>query len=69
MKIYAPVSVAEAKISKRYDTIPTATLYPNADEIEYLQRLVMYKVCYTFPKPPSLPLLGGLSPCCHVVSC
>lgn len=69
MKIHVPVSVAEAKISKRYDTIPTATLYPNADEIEYLQRLVMYKVCYTFPKRPSLPLLGGLNPCCRVVSC
>ncbi|KAL5981277.1 hypothetical protein ACLOJK_029198 [Asimina triloba] len=43
MKVYIPVSVVETEISKRYDTIPSATLYPNADEIEYLQRLVIYK--------------------------
>lgn len=43
MKIYIPVSVAESRISKRYDTIPTETLHPNADEIQYLQRLVLHK--------------------------
>lgn len=69
MKIYVPVSVAETKISKRYDTIPSATLYPNADEIEYLQRLVMYKVCFifltwsSFLKCLFLPLLGDLKSC------
>lgn len=42
--IYVPVSVAESKISRRFDTIPSASLCPNADEIQYLQRLVMYKV-------------------------
>lgn len=42
-RIYVPVSVAETRISKRFNAIPTGTLYPNADEIEYLQRLVKYK--------------------------
>lgn len=44
-RIFLPVSVAETKICKRFDTIPSGTLHPNADEIEYLQRLVMYKAC------------------------
>lgn len=44
-RIHLPVSVAETRISKRYDVIPSGTLYPNADEIAYLQRLVFYKVC------------------------
>lgn len=44
-RVYVPVSVAETRISKRFDSIPSGTLYPNADEIEYLQRLVMYKAC------------------------
>lgn len=43
-RVHVPVSVAESKISKRFDVIPSATMYPNADEIEYLQRLVKYKV-------------------------
>ncbi|XP_058113522.1 RNA pseudouridine synthase 3, mitochondrial isoform X2 [Magnolia sinica] len=62
MKIYVPVSVAETGISKRYDTIPSATLYPNADEIEYLQRLVMYKdsAIMVLNKPPKLPVKGNL---------
>lgn len=47
-RVYIPVSVAETRISKRYDTIPSGTLYPNADEIQYLQRLVKYKACLTF---------------------
>ncbi|XP_055824074.1 RNA pseudouridine synthase 3, mitochondrial isoform X2 [Solanum dulcamara] len=42
-RIHVPVSVAETRISKRYDVIPSGTLYPNADEIAYLQRLVFYK--------------------------
>ncbi|KAF9608200.1 hypothetical protein IFM89_007822 [Coptis chinensis] len=54
-KIYVPVSVAETKISKRFNVIPSGTLYPNADEIEYLQRLVMYKYC-NFPSIPPLVL-------------
>lgn len=45
-RVYVPISVAETKISKRYDVIPSGTLYPNADEIAYLQRLVFYKVCF-----------------------
>ncbi|KAK6130709.1 hypothetical protein DH2020_035563 [Rehmannia glutinosa] len=45
-RVYAPVSVAESKISKRFDVIPCGTLYPNADEIHYLQRLVKYKACF-----------------------
>lgn len=44
MRIHLPVSVAEGEIKKRYETIPTATLHPNKDEIEYLRRLVMHKV-------------------------
>lgn len=43
--LHVAVSVAESRISKRFDTIPTASLSPNADEIQYLQRLVMYKAC------------------------
>lgn len=43
-RIHVPISVAETRISKRYDVIPSGTLYPNADEIAYLQRLVFYKV-------------------------
>lgn len=42
-RIHIPVSVAETSISKRFGVIPSGTLYPNADEIEYLQRLVQYK--------------------------
>lgn len=45
-RIFVPVSVAETKISKRFDIIPSGTLYPNADEIEYLRRLVIYKVLF-----------------------
>lgn len=44
-RVYVPVSVAESKISKRFDIIPSGTLNPNADEIAYLRRLVKYKVC------------------------
>ncbi|KAL1299981.1 hypothetical protein AAHE18_18G146800 [Arachis hypogaea] len=44
-RIHIPVPIAEARISKRYDVIPSGTLYPNADEIKYLQRLVIYKAC------------------------
>lgn len=47
-RLYIPVSVAETRVSKRFDTIPSGTLYPNADEIKYLQRLVKYKACLTF---------------------
>jgi len=43
-RVHVPVSIAETRISKRYDAIPCGTLYPNADEIKYLQRLVIYKV-------------------------
>lgn len=44
-RVHVPVSIAETRISKRYDAIPSGTLYPNADEIKYLQRLVIYKAC------------------------
>ncbi|KAG9449409.1 hypothetical protein H6P81_009374 [Aristolochia fimbriata] len=62
MRIHLPVSIAEAKISKRFDTIPTATLNPNKDEIDYLQRLVMYKdsAIILLNKPPKLPVKGNL---------
>jgi hypothetical protein len=43
-RVHVAVSIAETRISKRYDAIPCGTLYPNADEIKYLQRLVIYKV-------------------------
>ncbi|KAK9287283.1 hypothetical protein L1049_015696 [Liquidambar formosana] len=66
-RVYVPVSVAETRISRGFDTIPSGTLYPNADEIEYLQRLVIYKA-YTrqdsaillLNKPPKLPVKGNL---------
>ncbi|KAI3460020.1 hypothetical protein Pfo_016683 [Paulownia fortunei] len=62
-RVYVPVSVAESKISKRFDVIPSGTLYPNADEIEYLQRLVKYKdsAILVLNKPPKLPVKGNLS--------
>ncbi|PIA48013.1 hypothetical protein AQUCO_01400539v1 [Aquilegia coerulea] len=61
-KIHVPVSVAETKISKRFNVIPSGSLYPNADEIEYLQRLVMYKdsAIMILNKPPKLPIKGNL---------
>uniref|UniRef100_A0A5B7B5C1 Pseudouridine synthase RsuA/RluA-like domain-containing protein n=2 Tax=Davidia involucrata TaxID=16924 RepID=A0A5B7B5C1_DAVIN len=61
-RVYVPVSVAETRISKRFDTIPSGTLYPNADEIEYLQRLVRYKdsAIIVLNKPPRLPVKGNL---------
>ncbi|XP_031386845.1 RNA pseudouridine synthase 3, mitochondrial [Punica granatum] len=61
-RVYLPVSVAESKISKRFDTIPSGTLYPNADEIDYLRRLVMYKdsAIIVLNKPPRLPVKGNL---------
>nr|XP_043610963.1 RNA pseudouridine synthase 3, mitochondrial-like isoform X2 [Erigeron canadensis] len=62
-KVYVPVSVAESKISKRFDTIPSASLCPNADEIQYLQRLVMYKdsAILVLNKPPKVPLKGNMA--------
>lgn len=48
VRIHLPVSIAETKIIKRYSTIPTATLNPNADEIEYMRRLVIYKASFLF---------------------
>lgn len=61
--IYVPVSVAESKISRRFDTIPSGTLCPNADEIEYLQRLVMYKdsALLVLNKPPKVPVKGNMA--------
>ncbi|KAG2680856.1 hypothetical protein I3760_11G117800 [Carya illinoinensis] len=61
-RVYIPVSVAETRISKRFDTIPSGTLYPNADEIQYLQRLVKYKdyAIIVLNKPPRLPVKGNL---------
>jgi hypothetical protein len=46
MRIHLPVSVAEGEIKRRYETIPTATLHPNKDEIEYLKRLVIHRVIF-----------------------
>ncbi|PIN01127.1 RNA pseudouridylate synthase [Handroanthus impetiginosus] len=62
-RVYVPVSIAESKISKRFDVIPSGTLYPNADEIEYLRRLVKYKdsAILVLNKPPKLPVKGNLS--------
>ncbi|GAU32097.1 hypothetical protein TSUD_292210 [Trifolium subterraneum] len=61
-RIHVPVSIAETRISKRYDPIPCGTLYPNADEIKYLQRLVIYKdsALIMLNKPPKLPVKGNL---------
>ncbi|XP_024031022.1 RNA pseudouridine synthase 3, mitochondrial [Morus notabilis] len=61
-RIYVPVSVAESRISKRFDVIPSGTLHPNADEIAYLQRLVHYKdsAILVLNKPPRLPVKGHL---------
>lgn len=61
-RIYVPVSVAESRIPKRFDVIPSGTLCPNADEIEYLQRLVKYKdsAIIVLNKPPKLPIKGNM---------
>ncbi|XWS20600.1 hypothetical protein CRYUN_Cryun31cG0116600 [Craigia yunnanensis] len=70
-RVWIPVSIAETRVSKRFDCIPSGTLYPNADEIDYLQRLVKYKACIEFNclldyailvlnKPPKLPVKGSL---------
>ncbi|KAL2317883.1 hypothetical protein Fmac_031759 [Flemingia macrophylla] len=61
-RVHVPVSIVETKISKRYDAIPSGTLYPNADEIKYLQRLVIYKdsAIIVLNKPPKLPVKGNL---------
>ncbi|KAJ6700538.1 MITOCHONDRIAL RNA PSEUDOURIDINE SYNTHASE [Salix koriyanagi] len=61
-RIHIPVSVAETAISKRFDTIPSGTLCPNADEIEYLQRLVKYKdsALLVLNKPPKVPVKGNM---------
>ncbi|CAL5005276.1 unnamed protein product [Urochloa decumbens] len=73
MRIHLPVSVAEGEIKKRYETIPTATLHPNKDEIEYLRRLVIHRVqnskaalnfqdsaILVLNKPPKVPMKGHL---------
>ncbi|KAG6514762.1 hypothetical protein ZIOFF_025132 [Zingiber officinale] len=69
VRIHLPVSVGETKITKRYSTIPTATLNPNADEIEYMKRLVIHKASFLFlfdsaifvlNKPPKVPVNGNL---------
>ncbi|KAL6858973.1 hypothetical protein ACP4OV_017975 [Aristida adscensionis] len=62
MRIHLPVSVAEAEIRKRYETIPTATLHPNKDEIEYLRRLVIHRdsAILVLNKPPKVPMKGNL---------
>ncbi|XP_031283260.1 RNA pseudouridine synthase 3, mitochondrial [Pistacia vera] len=61
-RVFMPVSVMESRILKRFDTIPSGTLYPNADEINYLQRLVKYKdsSILVLNKPPKLPVKGNL---------
>ncbi|KAK3035533.1 hypothetical protein RJ639_034738 [Escallonia herrerae] len=65
-RVCVPVSVAEARISRRFDTIPSGALYPNADEIEYLQRLLINLIDNQDPaiivlnKPPKLPVKGHL---------
>nr|AGT16005.1 hypothetical protein SHCRBa_115_J16_R_190 [Saccharum hybrid cultivar R570] len=62
MRIHLPVSVAEGEIKKRYETIPTATLHPNKDEIEYLRRLVIHRdsAILVLNKPPKVPMKGHL---------
>ncbi|XP_021829407.1 RNA pseudouridine synthase 3, mitochondrial isoform X1 [Prunus avium] len=61
-RVYIPVSVVESRVSRRFDCIPSGTLYPNADEIEYLQRRVKYKdsAIIVLNKPPKLPVKGNL---------
>ncbi|VFQ92154.1 unnamed protein product [Cuscuta campestris] len=61
-RVHVSVTIAESRISKRFDIIPSGTLYPNADEIAYLQRLVTYKdsALIVLNKPPKLPVKGNL---------
>ncbi|XP_004300876.1 PREDICTED: RNA pseudouridine synthase 3, mitochondrial [Fragaria vesca subsp. vesca] len=61
-RVYVAVSIAESKVSRRFDCIPSETLYPNADEIDYLQRLVKYKdsAIIVLNKPPKLPVKGNV---------
>ncbi|OEL36407.1 RNA pseudouridine synthase 3, mitochondrial [Dichanthelium oligosanthes] len=62
MRIHLAVSMAEGEIKKRYETIPTATLHPNKDEIEYLRRLVIHRdsAMLVLNKPPKVPMKGHL---------
>lgn len=61
-RVWVPVSIAETRVSKRFDCIPSGTLHPNADEIDYLRRLVKYKdyAILVLNKPPKLPVKGSL---------
>ncbi|KAJ9563330.1 hypothetical protein OSB04_008490 [Centaurea solstitialis] len=57
--IYVPVSIAESRISRRFDTIPSGSLCPNADEIQYLQRLD--SALLVLNKPPKVPVKGNMA--------
>ncbi|GMI91963.1 hypothetical protein like AT1G78910 [Hibiscus trionum] len=61
-RVWVPVSIAETRVSKRFDCIPSGTLHPNADEIDYLRRLVKYKdhAILVLNKPPKLPVKGSM---------
>lgn len=61
-RVWVPVSIAETRVSRRFDCIPSGTLHPNADEIDYLRRLVKYKdyAILVLNKPPKLPVKGSL---------
>ena len=65
-RIHLPVSVAEMKVARRFDTIPSGTLYPNADEIKYLQRLVKYKASTEFNLHYPLCCLHQSPLCCFI---
>lgn len=60
-KLYLPGTVCKAKSPKKDSPVKKETFSPNADEIEYLQSLEIYKdsAIIVLNKPPGLPVQGG----------
>ncbi|KAK4850272.1 hypothetical protein QYF36_005298 [Acer negundo] len=56
VSLFIPVPGLESRISKRYNTIPSGTLNPNADELAYLLRLVQ-KSFYSYSQKSSGPAI------------
>ncbi|KAL7617233.1 hypothetical protein Lser_V15G02906 [Lactuca serriola] len=61
--IYVPVSIAESRISKRFDTIPTASLSPNEvmKKFNICKDFSCTRFCSTCSEPPKVPLKGNLA--------
>lgn len=60
-KLYLPGTVCKTRAPKKDSPVRGETFSPNADEIEYLQSLEIYKdpAIIVLNKPPGLPVQGG----------